>query len=339
MGTFVSSPSHTCAVTTPISRAPIITRTNGGITIPAQTPFALSALANKNGSQGMLTYTWEQMDNEISPQPPISNALGGPNFRSFSPKTSSTRYFPNLNALSHNGPFTWEVLPSVSRKMNFRVSVRSNTPGGACNAYTDTTITTSATAGPFIVTAPAYEGIHWTGLSTQTITWDVANTNFYPVNTFQVNLYLSTDGGQTYPHPLLLNTANNGAQHICVPNLNTNTARIMVQASNGTFFNISPHNLTITAVPPRAPQLNSADRNRMHPQKAFILYADCIPISKTVYKINGLPGATVKLDMKNQRFIIENILTPKRVPNVTITATDEYNVSRTSNPITIPSIL
>jgi hypothetical protein len=152
MGTFVSSPSHTCPVKTPIARAPLITGTNGGVTIPARTPFALSASATQSMGNGTLTYTWEQMNNEISTQPPVSTATGGPNFRSFLPKTTVTRFFPNLNALSNGGPFTWEVLPSVSRIMKFRVSVRGNTPGGSCNAYADTTLTTTSNAGPFIVT-------------------------------------------------------------------------------------------------------------------------------------------------------------------------------------------
>ncbi|MCW8469572.1 M12 family metallo-peptidase [Fluoribacter gormanii] len=339
MGNFVSNPSHTCPVTTDIPDAPVISSTNGGAIIPAQTPFALTASATKNGGTEVLTYTWEQMNNEVSPQPPVSSATVGPSFRSFSPQPTGTRFFPNLNALSNGGPFTWEVIPSVSRIMKFRVSVRRNTPGGSCNAYTDTTITTTSNAGPFIVTSPTSKGISWTGLSPQTITWDVANTNFSPVNAKNVNILLSIDGGKTFPYTLLSNITNNGQEQICAPNLNTTTARIMVQASNGTFFNISKNNFSIIAVPTKAPVLTAAERDPMSTHKAFVLYADCIPVSNNVYTVNGLPGATVKLDIKNHRFVIENILTPKRVPNVTITATNESHISQTSNPITIPSIL
>ncbi|CEG57468.1 reprolysin-like metallopeptidase [Legionella fallonii] len=339
MGDFVSSPEHTCPVTTAIPSAPIIRSTNGGFTVPAQTPFALTALTTKNGGNEVLTYTWEQMNNEVSPQPPVSTATDGPNFRSFLPQTTGTRFFPNLNALSNGGPFTWEVLPSVSRTMKFRVSVRNNTPGGSCNAYTDTTVTTTNNAGPFIVTYPSNEGINWLGLSPQTVTWNVANTNSFPISAFYVTIFLSTDGGQSYPYTLLSNTINNGSGQICVPNLNTATARIMVQASNGTFFNISKNNFAITAVPPRAPVLTAATRNGMNTREAFVLYADCIPEFTDVYTINGLPGATVRFDMNRHRFIIGNITTPRRIPNVTITATDANHISRTSNPITIPSIL
>lgn len=339
MGDFVSSPSHSCPVTTDIPSAPIIENINGGFTIPAQTPFALTALATINDGNEVLTYTWEQMDNEVSPQPPESNSAGGPNFRSFLPQTNGTRFFPNLNALNNGGPFTWEVLPSVSRTMKFRVSVRRNTPGGSCNAYADTTVTTASRAGPFIVTYPSTEGINWTGLTPQTITWDVANTNVFPVNALFVNVFLSVDGGQSYPYTLLSNTLNNGQAAICTPNLNTTTARIMVQATNGSFFNISSANFSIAGVTPKAPTLTQAARNRMNTKEAFISYADCIAASGNAYAVNGLPGATVRLDSKNQRFIIGNIMTPKKVPNVTITEIDEHNVSRVSNSITIPSIL
>ncbi|MDR3504370.1 MAG: zinc-dependent metalloprotease family protein [Legionella sp.] len=339
MGDFVSSSEHNCPITTPIPSAPVIHQTNGGVSIPAQTPFALSAMAT-NGSVGsIVTYTWEQMDNEISPQPPVDTARGGPNFRSFSPQTSPTRYFPKLSALTNGGPFTWEVLPSVSRVMNFRVSARANTPGGSCNAYTDTKIMIAGNAGPFMVTNPSAANIQWAGQSVQVITWDVANTSTYPVNAQSVNVFLSTDGGASYPLPLIVGTSNNGHADICVPNINTATARVMVQASNGTFFNISKNNFSIVATVPKAPVLTVADRNRMNTKEAFILYADCIPASNTTYRVNGLPGATVKLDLQRRRFVIGNILTPKRVRNVTITAIDESNVSRTSNPITIPSIL
>ncbi len=339
MGDFVSSSAHTCPVTMPIASAPVIHQTNGGVSIPAQTPFALTAVATPGSAGSTITYTWEQMDNEISPQPPVSTSRGGPNFRSLSPQTSPTRYFPKLSALASGGPFTWEVLSSVSRAMNFRVSARANTPGGSCNAFTDTKVMITDNAGPFKVINPSAANILWAGQSLQTVTWDVANTNTYPVGALLVNIFLSTDGGISYPTPLVVSTSNDGHANICVPNINTTAARIMVQASNGSFFNISNNNFSIVATPPKAPVLTGADRNRMNTKEAFVLYADCLSSSNTTYIVNGLPGATLKLDLQRRRFVIGNILTPKRVRNVTITAVDESNVSRTSNPITIPSIL
>lgn len=338
MGEFVSESTHNCAVKSAIPSAPVINSTNGFSTVPANTPFALTAAATEDGNTGVITYTWEQMNNEISEQPPVSNATGGPNFRSLPPQTSGTRFFPNLISLANNGPFTWEVIPSVSRTMNFRVTARRNTPNGSCNAYTDVTLTTDESAGPFVVTYPDEMNISWEALTNKIITWNVARTNQQPVGELFVDILLSTDGGQSYPYTLMSAANNAGSQTICVPNMDTAHARVMVKASNGTFFNISHNNFSINAVPPRAPQLIRASRNRMSTKEAFVIYAGCIPPSTDVYTINGLPDATIQIDTKNNRFLIGNITTPKRAV-ITITATDENNISRTSNPIIIPSIL
>ena len=53
-------------------------------------------------------------------------------------------------------------------------------------------------SGPFAVTSPN-TNVNWAGSSSQTITWNVTNTNVAPVNCANVNILLSTDGGQTFP--------------------------------------------------------------------------------------------------------------------------------------------
>lgn len=244
---FITSGGHTCPVTTTLSNSePVISGSNANVSVPANTPFALTCFAS-DADNDILTYNWEQINNEISNQPPQANSISGPNFRSFSSTLDSTRYFPNLNDLANGGPFTWEVLPSVSRTMDFRVSVRDNAPNGGCADYLDVQISTVASAGPFVVNYPSVSGITWPGLSSQTVTWDVANTDQSPINAATVDIYLSTDGGSTYPTLILANTPNDGSQIITTPNLPTTTARIMVMNSAGTFFDISDNNFTITA--------------------------------------------------------------------------------------------
>ncbi|MBL4861964.1 MAG: hypothetical protein JKY09_02960 [Crocinitomicaceae bacterium] len=145
ISTLILDAGHTCPTTTTLSNsAPSITGTNGNVTIPASTPFALTATAtDTNGDP--LSYNWEQMDNEISTQPPVATSTGGPNFRSFPSSTSPTRYFPRLSALAAGTATQWEVIPTVSRTMNFRVTVRDNaTGGGGCNDHSDITVTTDA---------------------------------------------------------------------------------------------------------------------------------------------------------------------------------------------------
>ena len=128
MHTFLTGTGNSCATTAVIAAqsSPTITgTTTTALSIPANTPFALTATATDPDGD-VLTYCWEQMNNQSSTQPPVASATGGPNFRSLDPSLSGTRYFPSISSLMSNGPFTWEVLPSVSRTMNFRVVVRDN---------------------------------------------------------------------------------------------------------------------------------------------------------------------------------------------------------------------
>jgi subtilisin-like proprotein convertase family protein len=244
----ILSAGHTCEqISSLVNSAPVITATAGNINIPISTPFALTATVT-DADGDPVTYNWEQMDNEATTQPPVATSTGGPNFRSLPSSTSPTRYFPSLSSLATNGPFTWEVLPSVARVMDFRVTVRDNSPGaGGCNDYADLPVTTVATAGPFIVNYPTATGITWTGATSQTVTWSVANTNVAPVACDLVDILLSTDGGLTYPIVLASDVPNDGSQPITVPNLPSTTCRVMVICANGTFFDVSNNNFTITA--------------------------------------------------------------------------------------------
>ncbi|KTD11292.1 reprolysin-like metallopeptidase [Legionella jamestowniensis] len=334
IGTFISGASHSCPVKTPVSSAPKITVTNEVIYIPISTPFILTASAN-NAAGSVLTYTWEQMNNEVSPQPPKSTSRGGPNFRSFSPTAQASRFLPNLKALANNGPFTWEVLPSVSRNLKFRVTVRANTPGGSCNAFKNVTVVTVNRAGPFVVSYPTTTGITWPAGVLRTVRWQVANTNLAPINAHSVDILLSTDGGLTYPHVLVRGVPNVGFANVIVPSLSTSKARIMVRASSGTFFAISTKNFSIVA----HLFLTQADRNPMNLKEAYLSYTGLDKQFVTHYILNGLSGASLVLDEANQRFIVKNITTPRKV-DISVTLVRQGNgVNETSNVITIPSIL
>ena len=99
--------------------------------------------------------------------------------------------------------------------------------------------------GPFLVTAPN-TAVTWEGTSTQNVTWNVAGTNAPPVNTTNVNILLSTDGGATFPTMLASNVPNNGSASVTVPNIGTHTARIEVQPVGNVYFDVSDSNFTIT---------------------------------------------------------------------------------------------
>ena len=61
---------------------------------------------------------------------------------------------------------------------------------------------------------------------------------------------LSTDGGVSFQIVLLENTANNGLADIVVPNNVTNSARIMVAATDNIFYNVNSANFTISSSDP-----------------------------------------------------------------------------------------
>ncbi|MDG1477406.1 MAG: M12 family metallo-peptidase, partial [Vicingaceae bacterium] len=251
IGAYITGSGNSCAVKTPLTNnVPNITSTNidGNITIPANTPFALTATAS-DADGDALTYSWEQFDKEISTQPPLATATSGPNFRSYEPSTNPTRYFPELFKLSLGVPNQWEVLPSVSRVLNFRAVVRDNASGGGCNDHTDVSVIVDGNSGPFIVTNPTTTGITWERYTNETITWNAAGTESAPVSCANVDILLSKDGGQTYPIIIATNTPNDGSETITVPNHATTQARIMIICSNGTFFDISDRNFSIVNFP------------------------------------------------------------------------------------------
>jgi len=212
-------------------------------TIPISTPFFLTAVASDpNGDE--LTYNWEQMNNTVATMPPLPTNTGGPAFRSLFATSSPTRYFPSLTNVINNTPNTWEVLPSVGRTMNFRVTVRDYYEIGGCNTEKNVVITTAAGIGPFTVTSfnsatTMYEG------DTITINWNVANTTSSPVSCGFVDILLSYNGGHTYPITLLSQTVNSGTAEIIIPEGTTTRGRIMIKCSNNIFYDINDTNFTI----------------------------------------------------------------------------------------------
>ena len=212
--------------------------------IPISTPFVLTAIAVDDEGDP-LTYCWEQWDPEVGVMPPVSTNGAGPMFRSLDPTSSPSRYFPNITAIINGTNPTWEVLPSVTRDMEFRVTVRDLFDGMyGCTDEDNTLISTTASAGPFIVTSynspdTLYED------STATITWNVANTNASPVNCANVDIRLSYDGGMTYPVLLVQNEPNDGSATVSLPIGTTTTGRIMVKGSNNVFFDINDANFVI----------------------------------------------------------------------------------------------
>ncbi len=237
-----------CQTNTNTGNAVPVVNAGSNYTIPNGTAFVLDGSASDADLGDVLTYSWEQMDeNNASSTYPSTTATTGVAFRSYEPTTSKNRYFPRLETIKTGATsWQWEAVPNVGRTLNFRLTVRDNVAGGGTNNSDDMAITVNGTAGPFVLNSPN-TNVTWDAGTTQTVTWDVAGTTGNGVNAANVDIFLSTDGGDTYTISLASGVSNDGSHDIVVPNNQGNQNRVMVRGFNNIFFDISNTNFTIGA--------------------------------------------------------------------------------------------
>ncbi|WP_333662698.1 zinc-dependent metalloprotease [Chishuiella changwenlii] len=267
----------TCAQLVPTTNvAPVITSDlKTFYSLPISTAFALETSAT-DANNDQLTYTWEQMNPQISEtsvitgpvnnrlygNPPLSSNTRGPNFRSFPPKSEGIRYFPRLEKILTNelvfttNPYlrspsdydknNWEVIPSVGRTMNFSVTIRDNNTNVGHTTRQNVSLNFVAAAGPFRVTSQTINE-NWIQNNQATINWDVAGTTANGINTQNVKILLSTNAGQSFDKVLAESVPNNGSYTFTVPGGlgNTNTARIMIKAIDNVFLAVNSTNFSI----------------------------------------------------------------------------------------------
>jgi len=290
--TFLTSGGATCGAVSSANNAPPVINAGAEFTIPARTPFTLTATgSDPNGHS--LSFAWEQYD--LGPASPPDNDDGRrPIFRSFAPRPEAWRSFPRLADILANRETYGESAPTTTRSLTFQVTARDNQAQGGAIASATTRVNVAG-GGPFAVTQPNTPVV-WAGGSTQTVTWDVADTNASPINCANVRITLSTDGGNTFPTVLAGSVPNDGSHSVIVPNTATSSARIKVEAVGNIFFDISNANFTITGGGGAAVALTSGA-----PQTGSIA-APSQPgqpeISQTQYTIQVPGGATqLKVDL------------------------------------------
>lgn len=238
---------NTCPTFEPTGNTePVITLNyTNNFYIPIGTPFELIASA-EDFEGDALTYCWEQFN--LGPVTLMGQPMGdAPIFRSYPPTSASSRVFPRLQTLVNNGSSVTEVLPTYTRNLTFRCTVRDNHPGAGAVAWEEVRFKATDTAGPFVVTTPNEAGTVWEAGKTAEVAWDVANTTNSLVNCQAVNILLSLDGGYSYPITLLTSTPNDGQETVLIPHNVTNQARIRVEAANNIFFDISNVNFQIVS--------------------------------------------------------------------------------------------
>ncbi|MEM9920279.1 MAG: reprolysin-like metallopeptidase [Bacteroidota bacterium] len=214
--------------------------------IPRLTPFKLVAFESPDTDNDGLTYCWEQYDLG-TPTAPCTFPLRGPLFRSFPPNPSPERVVPQLPVIIDNDTFDdrAECLPDTSREITFRCTVRDNIRPGGGLSWQEVKFRATHLAGPFLVSSPNTGQEVWTAGTTETVTWDVANTDQAPVNAGFVNILLSTDSGNPPYIILAERVPNDGSHSVVVPDERTRDARVLVEANGNIFFDMSNNDFEI----------------------------------------------------------------------------------------------
>ena len=128
--------------------------------------------------------------------------------------------------------------------LNFKLTARDGR--GGVNSAT-TTLVLAPAAGPFLVTSPNTAATLNSGA--HTVTWSVANTNVAPVNTANVKITLSLDGGVTWPAVLAESVPNSGSASVTFPALASTRARVKIEAVGNVFFDVSDSDFTLAVAP------------------------------------------------------------------------------------------
>lgn len=242
-----------CAEIIPLTNNPPVLTTLNDYTIPVGTAFVLNGEATDTDVSDILSYTWEQIDNGIVTQSSFGpNSPTGAMFRSLPPTLVSERYFPkisrvltgNLTEVNPAEGGDWETVSNIERSLNFSLTVRDNVLNGGQLVSDEVSVSVSNEAGPFLVTSQSATATYEAG-EVQTITWEVANTNLAPIFAQTVDIFLSTDGGLTYPTIIAQGVPNNGSYDVVIPGQATTTGRIMVKASDNIFFAVNAVDFTI----------------------------------------------------------------------------------------------
>lgn len=268
--------TKTCPVSTTMTDALPVVSAGADYTIPQGTAFMLTGTASDADTSDVLTYLWEQ--NDTGGTTALSGASSrvlatkatGPNWRTFKPSTNLFRYFPQMGkilagtiAITASGNTNWETVSSVARTLNFTFTARDNHPGGSKTATDANVITVSTAGGPFAVTSQSTTGLSFVGGSTQTVTWNVANTTGAPFNTANVDVLISTNVSTaletfnattpTSPNPttwtvIAAGVPNNGTASVVLPDVtaSTTTCRFMVKAVGNVYLAVNGKNFTIT---------------------------------------------------------------------------------------------
>ncbi|GAC16033.1 reprolysin-like metallopeptidase [Aliiglaciecola lipolytica] len=278
---------------------PVISTSQYNHTIPANTPFVLSAEVT-DADNDQLTFVWDQINpggfdgiTESAQEMAEDNGFN-PLFRSNPPSSSATRYFPQLNQVLNNSVSFGEAYPTTERELTFELMVRDGNGGvNTLLANLDVQPTNDA----FSVSRPETD-VRWIGGQSHLVQWNVAQTNVSPISCANVDILLDADGDQVFESILLANTSNDGQENIISPSTDTSNARLMVRCSDNVFYAVNPGRFEI--VPgddPVAPLITGQITRSASEDTSFTLDFDDLIVDDpdsaypSNFSLDILPGA------------------------------------------------
>jgi hypothetical protein len=251
---FGSGTGSSCGTSVSVGNSlPTSISAGSDVTIPAQTPFVLTGSASIDPDFDTLSYQWDQIDiGTETTDSNIGSDLGdNPLFRSFVPKSTPTRYFPRLSTLIAGSTDIGETLPTTSRSLNFRLTVRDGRSGVGDD---DVQVTVNAGLGPFEITGGVLNGTaDLLGGSSQSLAWDVAGTGT-DCPTLRASLISISADGTTYCDAdddarleLATGLTNTGATSLTLPSVQIARARLMLHCENNVFFALSDNDFSVVS--------------------------------------------------------------------------------------------
>ncbi|WP_300688391.1 reprolysin-like metallopeptidase [Chryseobacterium sp.] len=284
----------TCGVAENITNnnAPVIAALTP-YTIPKGTAYYLEASATD--AQGdPINYTWEQYDS-VTAKGSISGDSGwgfiteGSIARSFTGTASGRRYFPSfplVMAGKLTNKATWETVSYVPRVLNYAVTARDTNAQRPMLSSLETTVTVG-NDGPFKFNGITDSTVLYSNAS-NTILWDVANTNAAPYNVSNVKIEYTTDltNGASWTE-LVASTPNTGSYSAQMPSGLTGDIKLRISAVGNIFYAISPK--VSVAIAPTSSTAAPAG-----------VFAQDTEIFRTSARLswNSVPGATYSINYR-----------------------------------------
>lgn len=222
--------------------------------IPKNTPFELIADSATwhEPIRPEVTYSWEQYDlgNFEGTESAASGWDAGPIFESRSPVLKRDRQFPDNALVAAN---TYSVvgqrLPTVDRELKFKLTARTFFEGWGTFNYSEDFINIKVGgSNQFRVTHPNATALYEVGAPIE-IKWDTVQTRIAPILCGFVNIYMSLDGGLTFPLLVASNVENKGVYHLAAPDVYSDDIRFKVKATGNIFYDINKTSIRIHGDP------------------------------------------------------------------------------------------